>query len=71
MDQEQQADGTVFIDNLPKDEQSLRQMLKEVNMHITSLEAKYFEEEDSETERELQKDMDSGKMNSEQHDRKL
>ena len=34
-------------------------------MHITSLEAKYFEEEDSETERELQKDMDSGKMNAE------
>lgn len=40
----------MFIDNLPKDEQSIRVMLKEVNRHIRDLEKKFFEEEDSEAE---------------------
>ena len=31
MDQSAQADSTVFIDNLPKDETNLRAMLKDVN----------------------------------------
>lgn len=38
MEQEDEADDTVFIDNLPKDEQSLRAMIKEVNQHIRLLE---------------------------------
>ena len=44
------ADDTVFIDNLPKDERSLREMIKCVNMNIRELERKFFEEEDSEVE---------------------
>mgnify|MGYP002632076789 CR=1 FL=1 len=43
-------DDTVFIDNLPKDENQIRVMLKEVNKHIRDLERKFFEEEDSEAE---------------------
>ena len=38
MDQSAQADSTVFIDNLPKDEKNLRSMLKAVNKHIRGLE---------------------------------
>jgi hypothetical protein len=37
-EREDEADDTVFIDNLPKDEASLRQMIKEVNFHIRDLE---------------------------------
>lgn len=48
-----QADSTVFIDNLPKDEASLKEMLQRVNLHIRDLEEQFFLEEDSETEREL------------------
>ena len=45
---EEELDDTVFIDNLPKDERSIRIMLKDVNRHIRDLEKKFFEEEDSE-----------------------
>lgn len=38
MQQEDEADDTVFIDNLPKDESSLRLMIKDVNYHIRELE---------------------------------
>ena len=50
MSREDDADDTVFIDNLPKDERSLREMIKCVNMNIRELERKFFEEEDSEVE---------------------
>lgn len=50
---EDEADDTVFIDNLPKDEASLRQMIKDVNYHIRDLEKQFFEEEDSDAEAEL------------------
>ena len=43
-----------MIDNLPKDEQSIYILLKEVNKHIRDLERKFFEEEDSDKERDLQ-----------------
>ena len=52
--EESQSDGegddNVFIDNLPKDEQSIKILLKEVNRHIRELERQFFEEEDSELE---------------------
>jgi len=51
--QEDEADDTVFIDNLPKDEASLRCMIKDVNYHIRELERQFFEEEDSDEERDL------------------
>ena len=41
------------MDNLPKDEHSIFVLLKEVNKHIRDLEKKFFEEEDSDTERDL------------------
>lgn len=47
---EEELDDTVFIDNLPKDERSIRIMLKDVNRHIRDLEKKFFEEEDSEAQ---------------------
>lgn len=50
---EDEADDTVFIDNLPKDEASLKVMIKEVNQHIRMLEHQFFEEEDSDVELEL------------------
>lgn len=37
-ERDDEADETVFIDNLPKDEASLKQMIKEVNGHIRVLE---------------------------------
>jgi hypothetical protein len=52
-EREDEADDTVFIDNLPKDESSLRQMIKDVNYHIRDLEKQFFEEEDSDVEAEL------------------
>ena len=52
-EREDEADDTVFIDNLPKDETSLRNMIKEVNFHIRDLERQFFLEEDSEDELEL------------------
>ena len=38
MAENKQADSTVFIDNLPKDEASLKEMLQRVNLHIRDLE---------------------------------
>lgn len=35
---ENEGDENVFIDNLPKDENSIRVLLKEVNKHIRELE---------------------------------
>ena len=54
-DSDVEGDENVFIDNLPKDEQSIKILLKEVNRHIRDLERKFFEEEDSDAERELQR----------------
>ena len=51
------ADDTVFIDNLPKDADSLRSMIKEVNRHIRDLERQFFEEEDSEIENDLKNNL--------------
>ena len=48
-----------MIDNLPKDEQSILILLKEVNKHIRDLERQFFVEEDSEEERDLQRHMNT------------
>jgi hypothetical protein len=48
--QENEANDTVFIDNLPKDEKSLRELLKIVEYEIKNHERKFFEDEDSEAE---------------------
>jgi hypothetical protein len=37
-EEEGEDDDNVFIDNLPKDENSIRVLLKEVNRHIRELE---------------------------------
>jgi len=37
-EREDEADDTVFIDNLPKDENSLLNLINEVNIHIRNLE---------------------------------
>jgi hypothetical protein len=52
-----EADDTVFIDNLPKDADSLRSMVKEVNKHIRDLERQFCEEEDSEIENDLKNNL--------------
>lgn len=52
-EQEDEADDTVFIDNLPKDEASIRQMIEDVDFHVRNLEKAFFEEEDSEAEDDL------------------
>lgn len=57
VEQEDEADDTVFIDNLPKDEASLRYMIKEVNYHIRDLERQFFIEEDSEVEEDLKQNL--------------
>lgn len=44
----------VFIDNLPKKKNEIIVLLKEVNKHIRMLEQQFFEEEDSDVEREQQ-----------------
>ena len=62
-EREDEADDTVFIDNLPKDEQSLRLMIKEVNFHIRDLEKAFFEEEDSEAEQELKRNLTAAEHN--------
>ena len=49
-EKEDEADDTVFIDNLPRDEVSLKNMIKEVNYHLRDLEKQFFPEEDSEGE---------------------
>ena len=48
-----EADDTVFIDNLPKDTVNLKNMIREVNKQIRYLEKQFFEEEDSEIENDL------------------
>ncbi len=43
----------MFIDNLPKDEKTLKELLKVVESEILLHEKKFFEDEDSETEHQL------------------
>lgn len=57
----------MFIDNLPKDERSIRIMLKDVNRHIRDLEKKFFEEEDSEAEEALKQDLESTDVSAAEH----
>jgi hypothetical protein len=66
-EREDEADDTVFIDNLPKDEQSLRMMIKEVNFHIRDLEKAFFEEEDSEVEQELKRNLGTNFLTAAEH----
>jgi hypothetical protein len=54
---EDEGDDTVFIDNLPKDEFTLRKTIEEVNYHIRDLEKQFFVEEDSEEEAELKQNV--------------
>jgi hypothetical protein len=68
---ENEADDTVFIDNLPKDERSIRIMLKDVNRHIRDLERKFFEEEDSEAEEELKHDLENENVSAAEHNHRL
>lgn len=71
MEQEDEADDTVFIDNLPKDEQSLKAMIKEVNQHIRLLEKQFFIEEDSEEELELKHNINKGNISAQEHNQQL
>lgn len=71
MSREDDADDTVFIDNLPKDERSLREMVKCVNMNIRELERKFFEEEDSEVEDQLKFDLANEHVSSSEHNKRL
>lgn len=66
-----EVDDTVFIDNLPKDERSIRIMLKDVNRHIRDLERKFFEEEDSEAEEELKHDLENENVSAAEHNQRL
>lgn len=38
----EEEEDTVFIDNLPNDENEIRRMLKEVKKHIKDLEKQFF-----------------------------
>lgn len=69
--QEDEADDTVFIDNLPKDEASLRTMIKDVNYHIRELERQFFEEEDSDEEDELKQNLVNSNITEAEHNMKL
>jgi len=71
LSREDDADDTVFIDNLPKDERSLREMIKCVNMNIRELERKFFEEEDSEVEDQLKFDLANEKVTNSEHNKRL
>lgn len=64
-------DDNVFIDNLPKDENSIRVLLKEVNRHIRELEKQFFEEEDSEADEELKHDLEREGITPEEHNQQL
>jgi hypothetical protein len=64
---EDEADDTVFIDNLPKDETSIREMIKEVNFHIRELEHQFFEEEDSEAEQEMKHNLMKANYSAAEH----
>lgn len=66
-----EADDTVFIDNLPKDEPSLRSMIKCVNANIRELERKFFEEEDSDVENELKDGLNQQEVSIEKHNKRL
>lgn len=66
-----EADDTVFIDNLPKDEHSLRNMIKCVNVNIRELERKFFEEEDSELENELKDGLLQEDVSADKHNKRL
>ena len=70
-EREDEADDTVFIDNLPKDEASLRQMIKDVNFHIRDLEKQFCEEEDSDVEAELKQDLTKHNISAAQYNDKL
>lgn len=48
---------TVFIDNLPNDEHSIIQMLKECRTNIRALEEEFFAENDSEKEEEAERQL--------------
>ena len=69
--QEDEADDTVFIDNLPKDEASLRTMIKDVNYHIRELERQFFEEEDSEEEEDLKQNVTKSNISEAAYNKKL
>lgn len=49
----EEEEETVYIDNLPNEENEIKRLLKEVSKHIKKLEKQFFEEEDSEREEEL------------------
>lgn len=70
-DVKDEVDDTVFIDNLPKDERSIRIMLKDVNRHIRDLEKKFFEEEDSEAEEELKQELECKDVSAAEHNQRL
>jgi vacuolar-type H+-ATPase subunit I/STV1 len=71
LQQEDEADDTVFIDNLPKDEASLKQMIKDVNYHIRDLERQFFEEEDSDVELELKQSLTQQNISAAEYNEKL
>lgn len=66
-----EADDNVFIDNLPKDENSIRILLKDVNKHIRELEKKFFEEEDSQGEEELKLNFEREGITAVEHNLRL
>ena len=65
------ADDTVFIDNLPKDPESLRAMIKDVNKHIRDLEKQFFEEEDSEIENDLKNNLKRENASAKEYNNQL
>ena len=70
-ERENEADDTVFIDNLPRDERGLREMIKEVNYHIRNLEQQFFEEEDSEEERVLKQNLEKSNVSVADYNQRL
>lgn len=70
-EREDEADDTVFIDNLPKGEGELRQMIQEVDFHIRDLEKKFFEEEDSEAEQEMKTNLLKSNYSAAEHNEQL
>lgn len=66
-----EADDTVFIDNLPKDEHGLHTMIKQVNFNIRELERQFFEEEDSDVENELKDGLTKEDVSIEKHNKRL
>jgi hypothetical protein len=68
---EDEADNTVFIDKLPKDERSIKDMIREVNYHIRDLERQFFEEEDSEAEREMKDNLMKANYSAAEHNEQL